>query len=345
MRFLRNPEIKKLIGGYLLFTVLAAGASAFFYLYLSVCILAVSMVSGAWFLWFTKRRYDVLSELSAHLDRILHGEVGMDFVPDKEGELALLTSEIYKMTLRLREQAENLERDKAYLSGSLADISHQLRTPLTSLRLILPRLGREETELSDRREYACEACSLVSRMEWLIASLLKIARLESGTVAFKKETVRVAHVIGKALEPLEVMLDLNGIECDIDVEENASYRGDLLWSAEAVGNIIKNCGEHTPFGGRLHILGRENPLYTEIVIADTGEGIRPEDLPHLFDRFYKGKEEDGQNVGIGLALSRMIISGQNGRVTAKNRARGAEFNIRFYKGASMADGTRCSNAP
>lgn len=334
MGIFRNPEIKKMGFIYLIFTAvsvlssLAVGPETAAFVFI-VCALAAAILFH-----FTGKRYQEIADLSFRLDELLHGTADLDFAPDREGELAVLSSEIYKLTVRLREQAELLERDKAYLSSSLADISHQLRTPLTSIRLLLPDLIREDTENDQRRDSFREIGRLLNRIEWLVTALLKISRLESGTVSFKKDTVAVHDLISQALEPLAVPLDLKGLSVHLSVEAAARYEGDFHWSVEAFSNLLKNCMEHTPEGGNLTVEASENPLYTEILISDDGPGFAPEDLPHLFERFYKGKDSKAGNAGIGLALSRMIINRQNGNLTAENLPnQGARFRIRFYKGA------------
>lgn len=334
MKLLRNPEVKRILLYQLAFAVPVILGAGLFDIVFAGYVSMVCMVYITIFWIATKQRYDRIAELSLQMDKILHGDYYLDFIPDKEGELAVLTSELYKMTLRLREQAEVLKKDKTYLRDSIADISHQLKTPLTSIRMIIPRLQREETGIGERQEYVREVMLLLSKTEWLITSLLKIARLESGTAAFEDREVAVRELLEKAVRPLEILLDLKQIAVDIDVEGSPAYKGDLLWSEEAIGNIIKNCVEHTPEMGRIWITAKQNPVYTEIIIADNGRGIASEDLPHLFERFYKGKNTAGESAGIGLALSRMIISRQNGRIKAGNRlGGGAEFHIRFYAGA------------
>lgn len=356
MLFLRNPEIKKMLICYGIFTVAAMAGALFFSgdLTLAVYVLAVCLGALAIFLYHTARRYRKISHLSGQLDRILHGVESACFVPDEEGELALLASEIYKMTVRLQEQTELLQQDKDYLSSSMADISHQIKTPLTSIRMIVPRLGRTDISEEQKLQYVRDINTLLSRMEWLVSSLLKIARLETGTVAFEEETVPVQELVQKALAPLDVMLDVKGIALAVDISPEASFCGDMSWSVEAVGNILKNCMEHLPEGGTLTITAEENPLYTGIRISDNGPGITPEDLPHLFERFYQGKRSGADHrevngagmdrtginhagmdhAGIGLALAQMIVNRQNGMITAKNGMNhGAEFQIRFYKGA------------
>ena len=235
------------------------------------------------------------------------------------------------MTIRLREQQQTLTREKAYLADSIADISHQIRTPLTSINLLIGLLSEPKVTDARRQQLTNELYELLSRIDWLITTLLKISKLDAGTVRFNKETVGLETLIKKSCSPLLIPIELRGQELIIRTEGN--FYGDPAWTSEAVGNIVKNCMEHTPDGGKIEIEAAENALYSEIVIKDNGTGISPEDLPRIFERFYKGKESDGKSFGIGLALSRMIITGQGGTVKAENRKPvGAMFTIRFYKG-------------
>lgn len=302
--------------------------------YCGVYVLAVCTILNFIFYRYTQIRYDKIAELSNQLDRVLHGDYTLDINENSEGELSILSSEIYKMTIHLREQAEALKEEKIYLSDSLADISHQLRTPLTSINLILPRLKSNNLDTKEKMKLFRELNTLLARTEWLISSLLKISKLESGMVDFKTEKIYVDDLVKKATEPLAIPMELREQTLDLNIEENTAYEGDFLWTVEALGNILKNCMEHTPSGGRISVHSVENAIYTEIVISDTGRGIAEEELPHLFQRFYKGKDSGDNNIGIGLALSRMIVTRQNGTITAKNNSdNGAQFILKFYKGA------------
>ena len=236
------------------------------------------------------------------------------------------------MVVRLREQADQLRKDKVSLQDSIADISHQLKTPLTSMNLLLSLLDNPKLTYEQRFSYVKELERDISHIDWLVATLLKISQIDAGTVRFSKESVDVEKLVQAAASPLEVPMELREQRLLVEVGEHVAFCGDFLWTVEAVRNILKNCMEHTPPGGQIKVSAAENPVFTEMVITDTGEGIAPEDLPHLFERFYKGKNSGEKSVGIGLALARMIVTAQEGTLKAGNRKEGgARFIMRFYK--------------
>lgn len=282
-------------------------------------------------------RYRRIEELAEKLNLFFHGQ-DILIQDQREGELSVLESEIGKLIFKLKSQAERLQQDKKYLADSIADISHQIRTPLTAMNLIVTRLSHREMSARQQKELLQELEGLLLHMDWLIQTLLKISKLDAGTIQMQKKEVRVHSLIKAAVEDLEIPLEIRGQTMQIECESSVSYWGDVAWMKEAIGNIVKNCMEHTGENGILQIRAMENALYTEIIIEDNGAGIATEDLPHIFQRFYKGKNSSDSSVGIGLALAKMIILQQGGRITAENIARGREgktgarFVIRFYKG-------------
>ena len=332
MKLFRNPEIKRLlmIFGILgaLFTLAAfiwnVGFGCFT---LALCILFIAV-----FLIFTHQRYKRLTALSHTVDRILHGDDSLSFENCDEGELGVLQSELYKMTVRLREQQQALLDDKIFLADSIADISHQIRTPLTSINLIVSLLDDPDLSEALREQYMRELYMLLSRIDWLITALLKMSKLDAGTAPLSMQTMPLQALIDTSASPVLVSMELRGQTLRIMAEGQVTC--DPAWSAEALGNVIKNCMEHTPKGGTVCIEAKETPLFSEIIVTDSGTGIDPEDLPHLFERFYKGKNSSDAGFGIGLALARTILTSQNGTLKAQNAPRGgAQFIMRFYKGA------------
>ena len=334
MSLFRNEEIKKQIIIYVIFNIIVFLGALFINIIYSIYIIIVCLVIEFISLYFTKKRYNDISELTYKIDKILHNNDYTNFDVNKEGELAVLNSEIYKMTVRLREQTERLENEKNYLKDYLADISHQIRTPMTSINIMISRLSRQELTFEDRLKMIKEISKLLTRIEWLITALLKVAQLESDTVKLKKEKTNVEEVVNKSLEPLKIQAEIKNIKMKLKIEKNTNYKGDYYWSVEAISNIIKNCIEHSENGGIIEIISETNPIYTEIIITDEGKGICKEDLPHLFERFYRGNNSGSEGIGIGLYLTKMIVSKQNGVITAKNREnKGAEFNIKFFNEA------------
>ena len=331
MRLLKNKEVRGALLCQLLLSAAACAVCFFFDIRAGLTAAGLSLLLMLVFCISTYKRYQRISSLADDINQVLHGDSSINFDSYSEGELSILHSEIYKLTVRLREQQQKLMKDKEYLADSLADISHQIRTPLTSINLLVERLSASGLTDECRHQLTNELYELLDRIDWLITTLLKISKLDAGTVSFNKETVSLATLIKKSCSPLLIPIELRGQELIIRAE--GDFYGDPAWTSEAVGNIVKNCMEHTPDGGRIEINAAETALYSEIVIKDNGTGISPEDLPRIFERFYKGKNSDGKSFGIGLALSRMIIAEQKGTVKAENRKNaGAMFTIRFYKG-------------
>ena len=256
----------------------------------------------------------------------------MDLRDNVEGELSALKNDIYKVTVMLAHQADLLQKDKLYLADTLADISHQLKTPLTSMMVMTDLLEQPDLPAEKRREFTGHIRSQLQRMEWLISSLLKLSKLDAGTIRFKKEQVFLPKLIEKATEHLMLLMDVKQQTLVLDGDSQTYFLGDPDWSAEAMTNLIKNCIEHTPSGGTIHIQYESSILATQIIISDTGEGVSKEDLPHIFERFYKGKNSSRDSVGIGLAMAKNIIQRQNGTIEATSEiGKGMTFTIKFYR--------------
>ena len=331
IKLLKNKEVRRTLILQLIVAVASVIISNFIDERAGIIALIFSALLILIYYISTYKRYKRIASLASDINKVLHGDNSISLENYSEGELAILHSEIYKMTVRLREQQNNLINDKKYLADSIADISHQIRTPLTSINLLVQLLSAPNLTDERRQELTHELYGMLSRIDWLITTLLKISKLDAGTVTFKKEKVSLQTLINKSCSTLLVPIELRGQELVINT--NGDFVGDLSWTCEAIGNIVKNCMEHTQEGGKIEIEACENALYTEITIKDNGTGIAKEDMPHIFERFYKGKDSDDKSFGVGLALSRMIITSQKGTVKAENRnPHGAKFTIRFYKG-------------
>lgn len=290
--------------------------------------LLIVLLSGLLLLLYRRNRK--LKKLSLDLDRLLHDGTPLPIREYQEGELSILASQLQKVTLRLVESAEQSNADKEQLADALANISHQLRTPLTAMNLTAALLSDSELTQQRRSELNMELRSLLNRTEWLVEALLKLSKLDAGTVTMAKENVSLRALIRRSAAPLEVPMELRDQTLLISCGDE-SLTIDPVWTAEALGNILKNCMEHTPAGGTISITGEETALYTAITVEDTGSGFDPQDIPHLFERFYKGTNASETSYGIGLALARTIITAQNGTIQAMNGTKGARFEIKFYK--------------
>ncbi len=261
----RNKEIRQFMGWLAVITVLFGMAGFVISRSAGVLILINAGAFYVAFFAFTRARYSSIARISEQIDLILHNEEQLFISDSNEGELSILQSEITKMTLRIREQNLRLKKEKEHLADSLADIAHQLRTPLTSVNLILSLLENSLDE-KERRRLLHEMEELLVRMEWLITALLKLSRLDAGIVSFKKERIDVNRLIFAALRPLQISFELHDITVKTDVPEGAEILGDLDWLSEAVQNIVKNCMESVGNYGQIEIICEDTLLYTEIRI-------------------------------------------------------------------------------
>lgn len=328
---LRNREIRQFAAWFAAITIITATVGFVIHPAAGMLVLLSAAAYGAAFLVFIKIRYRRIAQLSEQIDLVLHNGDQLFISETEEGELSILQSEITKMTMCIREQNDALKKEKKYLADSLADIAHQLRTPLTSANLILTLL-KNNPEEKERKALLRETEELFRQMDWLIASLLKLSRLDAGIVVFQNQKVDVHNLIGAALRPLLISMELHNIAVQTDVPEGIEIMGDFGWLSEAIQNILKNCIESVGDNGKIKIVCEDTLLYTEISIHDSGIGFKKEDLSHLFDRFYRGKNLSTTGYGIGLALCKTIIMQQGGTITAKNHPKGgAIFSIRFQK--------------
>ena len=317
-------------------------------LFAAICTFVTGLIVTVIFIFLTNRRYRALAKMAANLDRVLAGERDIRLRDMSEGELAILSSEIDKVIARLNLTVDELQAEKLALSDALADISHQLKTPLTSIA-ISTELIRDRLSARGDSEDLVERLRLIqtlqARVEDLVAALLKLARIDAGVIKLVCGAVDARELVRKSFEPLAIAFDIADVRFSADVQDGASYEGDLTWSVEALENILKNCMEHTPTGGCVSVRVTEDVLACRIRIEDTGPGIAESDLPHIFERFYRGSrdasaapsEVNPAGVGIGLALSKSLVTAQGGTLTAENlrdengNITGAAFNLVFFK--------------
>ncbi len=267
-----------------------------------------------------------------YIEEINKGNYNLNIEKNTENELSNLSNELYKITVMLKEQAETSDKDKNVLQTSLEDISHQLKTPLTSISIMLDNI-RENPQMDDntRQEFIHEISRQVEWINWLVISLLKLSKLDSGTAIFKTQEINVQELINNVIQNLAIPLDIKQQNIIVNTNnKNVFFIGDYNWQLEAITNIVKNCIEHTPENKNIYISYEQNNFYTKIVIQDEGCGINSKDIKHIFERFYKGQNSSSDSVGIGLALAKSIIERDNGYIICSSEnEKGTKFEIKY----------------
>ncbi|TXK84851.1 sensor histidine kinase KdpD [Paenibacillus sp. N3.4] len=329
---LRNHEIRLVLLLMSTISLVMLIAAAFLSLAAVVLVLITSILLLGCSLLFTRSRYQEIEKLSGYLRQISSGDYSLDVRDNREGEISILKNTIYKVTVMLSEQSALLHKDKIHLTDAISDISHQLKAPLTSMMVMADLLDDPQLPEAKRSEFTRNIRIQLERLDWLVSSLLKLSKIDAGTVQFKKDQVMVAKLIEKALQPVLIPIDIKEQTISIKGEDNVSFLGDLNWTTEAIINVLKNGVEHTQVGGTIAISFSENPLFTEISIQDNGKGISKEEIPSIFKRFYKGKGAGEGSSGIGLSMAHSIITKQNGDIDVQSEVdKGSQFRIRFYK--------------
>ena len=292
------------------------------------CIILV-MLFPFWIYWRHKMKEAEKRTvaLSGYLDRIMEGQYDTLM---KEDTGSALGDSIYKAVVLLREEREQAQRAKENLADNMADLSHQLKTPAASIGLTLSLLKKKAWDEETKQDIG-RMEGQVGRLQRLVGTMLTLSKLDAGVLELEEKAFDLEEMLVDAVQPFVRQMEEKGICFGIQGADGISLSGDFGWCSEAFGNIIKNCVEHTPERGDISIVCRDNPIYTEIVIQDSGGGFDEADLPHLFERFYRGAGSSKDSVGIGLALSKSIIEKENGTVTAENaKTGGARFCLKFY---------------
>ena len=273
-----------------------------------------------------------ISKITEYIREINRKNYELKIKENGEDELSNLRNELYKITIMLKEEAENSKKDKKFLAKSLQDISHQIKTPLTSISIMLDEIkDNENMDDETKQKFIYEISRQAENISFLTISLLKLSKLDSGTVEFEKVKYDLQKLVNEAIRNLEIPLEIKNQEVITSLKE-AYIIGDYKWTLEAITNIIKNCIEHTEENKKIYVEIRETNVYTELIIRDEGEGIEEKDLKHIFDRFYKGKNSSENSFGIGLSLSKSILEKQNSSITCTSTLNeGTTFKIYFYE--------------
>lgn len=285
------------------------------------------------FYLYDKNKSKKIKEITKMISKINNRQFDIDINDFNEGELSILKNEISKTTIMLRQVADNSVKDKLNLKDSLGDISHQLKTPLTSITIMIDNiLDSPDMNEKTRKKFLINIKREILNINFLVMSLLKLSKFDANVVKFNKESVYLKDIIIESIKNVSMIKELKNITIKVSGDDNIKLLCDFKWQVESITNILKNSIEHTSEYGTVEVNYSENKLYTRILIKDNGKGIDSGDLPHIFDRFYKGKNGSDDSFGIGLSLSKTIIEKEGGSITVKSTPNiGTIFTIKYLK--------------
>lgn len=285
------------------------------------------------FYLYDKNKSKKIKEITKMISKINNRQFDIDINDFNEGELSILKNEISKTTTMLRQVADNSVKDKLNLKDSLGDISHQLKTPLTSITIMIDNiLDNPDMDEKIRKKFLINIKREILNINFLVMSLLKLSKFDANVVKFNKESVYLKDIIIESIKNVSMIKELKNITIKVSGDDNIKLLCDFKWQVESITNILKNSIEHTSEYGTVEVNYSENKLYTRILIKDNGKGINSDDLPHIFDRFYKGENGSDDSFGIGLSLSKTIIEKEGGSITVKSTPNiGTIFTIKYLK--------------
>lgn len=296
------------------------------FIYLIICLVYVTIIINN-----DKRKEKEINEVIKIIEEINNKNYSFKMKDINEEDLSLLKNEIYKTTIMLNEISEISKKDKKELEESLEDISHQLKTPLTSILIMIDTLlDDEDMDQNTREDFLRNMKREVMNINFLVKSILKLSRLDTNTVKFISKKESVKEIINEAILNVSLLSDLKNVKIETNLSDSF-ITCDYKWQIEALTNILKNSIEHSYENNKVLIESSENNAYVKIIIKDFGTGIAKEDINHIFERFYKGKDSDYDSIGIGLALSKSIIEKQNGKISVESSDDGTTFTIKYFK--------------
>lgn len=274
-----------------------------------------------------------IAEINEYIKQINNKNYILKIEENDNGELSKLRNELYKTTVLLKETAEISEKEKENLSTAIADISHQLKTPLTSIRIMLDNIQDDpDMEKEVREDFLREISKQIDWISSLVVSLLKIAKFDAGTIKMENNEINAKNLIDNIISNLAILMELKNIEIITNVDEKATFIADYKWQQEALTNILKNAIEHSKQNSRIYITVENTSLFLKIIIKDEGSGIDKEDLKHIFQRFYKTKNSSENSIGIGLPLAKAIIEQSNGYIKVETKyGEGTSFEVKYIK--------------
>ena len=274
-----------------------------------------------------------IAEINEYIKQINNKNYILKIEENDNGELSKLRNELYKTTVLLKETAEISEKEKENLSTAIADISHQLKTPLTSIRIMLDNIQDDpDMEKEVREDFLREISKQIDWISSLVVALLKIAKFDAGTIKMENNEINAKNLIDNIVSNLAILMELKNIEIITNVDDKATFIADYKWQQEALTNILKNAIEHSKHNSRIYITVENTNLFLKIIIKDEGSGIDKEDLKHIFQRFYKAKNSSENSIGIGLPLAKSIIEQSNGYIKVETKyGEGTSFEVKYIK--------------
>ena len=298
---------------------------------MSFLIITIASLCILYFRYNYKRKNDI-KDIIKYIEQINRRNYELEIDSISEDELSILKNEIYKTAVMLKEAALNSNKDKLNLKKSLEDISHQLKTPLTSILVLLDNLIDEpDMDSSIRNDFIIDIKRNVININFLVQALLKLSKFDANTVHFIKKENDLEMIVGEAIKNVSTLCDLRNINVKLNTLENAKVECDAKWQIEAITNIIKNAIEHSKDNSNIVINIDNNRVYSKIEVIDFGEGISKRDIKHIFERFYKGENATSNSIGIGLALAKTIIEEDKGSIAVESNESNTKFTIKYFK--------------
>lgn len=276
-----------------------------------------------------KKQDDEINNLTNYLKRINEGIYDLEILDNTEGDLSILKNEIYTTTISLKKIYEHEYDERIKIKDNLANISHQLKTPLTAIMLMIDTLIMEDVDEVKKIEYLKDIRSQIENINFLIIALLKLSRFDANVVVFEKEKIIIKDLIMDVLKNVDILRELNGVSIHTKGKSDVSFIGDYKWECEAITNIVKNAIEYVKDNKDVYIIYEDKNVYNEIRIINDGI-ITDEDKKNIFKRFYK-KNNNGNNFGIGLSLAKEIVEKDNGTIRVECKDNKTIFILKYYK--------------
>ena len=284
------------------------------------------------FIRYNHKKENDIKEIIKCIEQINKKNYELQIDSISEDELSILKNEIYKTTIMLKESAENSNKDKMNLKKSLEDISHQLKTPLTSILVMLDNIIEDsDMDINIRNDFVRDIKRNVVNINFLVQALLKLSKFDANTVHFIKKEYNLKNIVNESIKNVSTLCDLRNINIELNIKDNSKIVCDSKWQIEAITNILKNAIDHSKDNSSVTINLDNNSVYSLIEIVDKGEGISKKDISHIFERFYKGENATSDSIGIGLALAKTIIEEDNGNISVESNKNGTKFTIKYFK--------------